>query len=149
VARSIRPRLDGYGIRFDCSFDENAGTFSVDADYLHAALVNILENAADACLKDHGSPTHRIGFTMADRGDEIVFSIADDGIGMDRDTCDRIFALFYSTKGRKGTGLGLFIANRIVGQHGGTITVASNPGEGSTFKVGIPRTPPENEGASR
>ena len=67
----------------------------------------------------------------------------DDGIGMDSDTCDRIFSLFYSTKGRKGTGLGLFIANRIVGQHGGTITVASKPGEGAVFRVSIPRTPPQ------
>ena len=147
VARVIHPGLDGYGIRFECSFDKSAGTFSVDVDYLHAALVNILENAADACLKDRAKPTHRIAFSMADRGDEIVFTIADDGIGMDRDTCDRIFALFYSTKERKGTGLGLFIANRIVGQHGGTIAVSSKPGEGSAFTVSIPRTPPEKEGA--
>lgn len=143
VAGVIRPRLEEYGIRLDCSFDETAGTVAVDADYLHAALVNILENAADACLKDHRSPAHRIGFSMADSNDEIVFTIADNGIGMDKDTCDRIFTLFFSTKGRKGTGLGLFIANRIVGQHGGTITVASTPGEGAVFRVSIPRTPPE------
>ena len=143
VARVIRPRLDEYGIRFDCGFDENAGTMAVDADYLHAALVNILENAVDACLKDHVSPTHRIDFSMIDQGDDIVFAIADDGIGMDSDACEHIFSLFYSTKGRKGTGLGLFIANRIVGQHGGTITVASTPGEGTVFTVRIPRTPPQ------
>ena len=50
VARVIRPRLGEYGIRFGCSFDEDGGTMAVDADYLHAALVNILENAVDACL---------------------------------------------------------------------------------------------------
>jgi signal transduction histidine kinase len=64
---------------------------------------------------------------------------------MDGDTRDQIFSLFYSTKGRKGTGLGLFIANRIVGQHGGAITVASTPGEGAEFTVSIPKAPAENE----
>lgn len=142
VTRVIRPRLDEYGIGFEGKADENAGSMAVDADYLHAALVNILENAADACLKDHVRPAHLIEFSMAAKGDEIVFTIADDGIGMDSHICDRIFNLFYSTKGRKGTGLGLFIANRIVGQHGGTITVASKPGEGTRFTVRIPKIPP-------
>jgi signal transduction histidine kinase len=144
VARTIRPRLDEYGIGFDCRFDEKAGRMAVDADYLHAALVNILENAADACLKDHRNPAHRIAFSMADRGTEIIFTIADDGVGMDDDTCEQVFTLFYSTKGRKGTGLGLFIANRIIGQHGGAITVASTPGKGTVFTVSVPKAPLEN-----
>ena len=139
VVRAIRPRIDGSGIRLQCHFDESAGTMDVDADYLHAALVNILENAVDACMKDHRKPTHRIDFSMADQDDEIVFTVADDGIGMDSDTRDQIFTLFYSTKGRKGTGLGLFIANRIVGQHGGSIAVESSPGQGSAFRVTIPK----------
>ena len=139
VVRAIRPRIDGSGIRLQCHFDESAGTMDVDADYLHAALVNILENAVDACMKDHRKPTHRIDFSMADQDDEIVFTVADDGIGMDSDTRDQIFTLFYSTKGRKGTGLGLFIANRIVGQHGGSIAVESTPGQGAAFRVTLPK----------
>jgi len=139
LVRVIQPRIDGCGIRLACHFDRTAGTMQVDADYLQAALVNILENAIDACLKDHRMPTHQIDLSITDPGDEIVFCIADDGIGMDRDICDRVFSLFYSTKGRRGTGLGLFIANRVIGQHGGTITVASKPGEGSLFRVRIPR----------
>jgi signal transduction histidine kinase len=143
LVRVIQPRIDGCGIRLACHFENTTGTMQVDADYLQAALVNILENAVDACLKDHRMPTHRIDFSITEPGDEIVFSIADDGIGMDRDSCDRIFSLFYSTKGRRGTGLGLFIANRVIGQHGGKITVASKPGEGSVFRVRIPKHPPE------
>ncbi len=139
LVRVIQPRIDGCGIRLAYHFDSTAGTMQVDADYLQAALVNILENAIDACLKDHRMPTHQIDLSITDPGDEIVFCIADDGIGMDRDVCDRVFSLFYSTKGRRGTGLGLFIANRVIGQHGGTITVASKPGEGSLFRVRIPK----------
>jgi signal transduction histidine kinase len=142
LVRAIQPRIDGCGIRLACHFNDTADTMQVDADYLQAALVNILDNAVDACLKDHRMPTHQIDFSTMDQNDAIVFTIADDGIGMDSDTRERIFSLFFSTKERKGTGLGLFIANRIIGQHGGSITVASNPGEGALFRVRIPKRPP-------
>ena len=142
VAATARSRLDGTAVRFDCRIDADAGRMTVDADDLHAALVNILENAVDACLKERRQSTHRITFTMTGREDEIVFGIADDGIGMDQATRDQLFTLFFSTKGRKGTGLGLFISHRIVGQHGGDIAVTSTPGVGSEFTVRIPRKPP-------
>jgi signal transduction histidine kinase len=57
---------------------------------------------------------------------------------MDRETRESLFSLFFSSKGNKGTGLGLFIANRIIDQHGGQIAVASRPGQGSNFKITIP-----------
>jgi signal transduction histidine kinase len=113
----------------------------VDAGYLQAALINILDNAVDACLKNQPADGHRIDLSVNDDDGEILFRIADNGIGMDEKTCKSIFDLFYSTKGRKGTGLGLFIANRVVGQHEGTITVASTEGKGTEFKVTIPKSP--------
>jgi signal transduction histidine kinase len=57
---------------------------------------------------------------------------------MDRETRENLFTLFFSSKGSKGTGLGLFIADKIVAQHGGKIMVESKPGHGSTFTVTIP-----------
>jgi signal transduction histidine kinase len=57
---------------------------------------------------------------------------------MDRETRERIFSLFFSSKGIKGTGLGLFIANKIVDKHGGSILVESEPGVGSRFTVLFP-----------
>jgi len=57
---------------------------------------------------------------------------------MDRETRERIFSLFFSSKGLKGTGLGLFIANKIVDKHGGTIEVDSEPGRGSKFMIRLP-----------
>ena len=134
----IRPRIEGADIELTCHFDPHVGTMHVDADYLQAALINIFDNAVDACLKDNRQPTHRIDFSMNAENDEIVFTISDDAIGMDSDTCEKIFTLFYSTKERKGTGLGLFIAHRIVEQHGGSIAVSSKPGEGAVFQVRIP-----------
>ncbi len=58
----------------------------------------------------------------------MVFEVEDNGIGMDRETREKIFSLFFSSKGLKGTGLGLFIANKIVDKHGGSIEVESEPG---------------------
>jgi signal transduction histidine kinase len=60
---------------------------------------------------------------------------------MDKDTRDKLFTLFFSSKGAKGTGLGLFITQQIVRQHGGTIHVTSTPGVGSSFEVIVPVSP--------
>jgi signal transduction histidine kinase len=58
---------------------------------------------------------------------------------MDKETQSKLFTVFFSSKGRKGTGLGLFIANKIVEQHGGRIDVRSTPGRGSCFTIIIPK----------
>jgi signal transduction histidine kinase len=60
---------------------------------------------------------------------------------MDQKTKDNMFTLFFTSKGSSGTGLGLFIANDTVNQHGGAITVDSEPGEGSHFHVRVPFKP--------
>jgi signal transduction histidine kinase len=63
---------------------------------------------------------------------------------MDDRTLAKLFTPLFSSKGDKGTGLGLFIANKIVEQHGGKIDVKSTPGHGSLFSVKIPRQLPES-----
>ncbi len=69
------------------------------------------------------------------------FEVEDNGIGMDRETRDKVFSLFFSSKGLKGTGLGLFISNKIVDKHGGEIDVDSEPGRGTRFVVRLPLEP--------
>ena len=135
----IRPRVEGVDIELVGRFDGNAGEMMVDADALQAAFVNILDNAVDACLNAKGGAPRRIELGMTGTPETIVFTITDNGAGMDSETREKIFTLFYSTKANKGTGLGLFITSRIVAQHGGTIAVDSSLGKGTRFTLTIPR----------
>jgi signal transduction histidine kinase len=64
--------------------------------------------------------------------------VEDNGIGMDRETKEKAFSLFFSSKGLKGTGLGLFISNKIVDKHGGDINVDSEQGRGTRIVIRLP-----------
>ncbi len=117
---------------------DDPGSFEGDALAIRATLVNILENSLEACRVERTRDEHHVRFAMRRCEPWFEFEIEDDGIGMDRETREKIFSLFFSSKGIKGTGLGLFISNKIVEKHGGTIDVESEPGEGARFRVRIP-----------
>ncbi len=139
VGRMIAAKLENSPVKLACAFEPSAGNCRIDPGYIHAALLNIFENALDACRRDNSKTCHQITFSVQSTQDHILFSVADNGIGMDEATQAKLFTEFFSSKGRKGTGLGLFIANQIIKQHGGDISVSSAPGRGSGFIVKIPR----------
>ncbi|MFO7838013.1 MAG: hybrid sensor histidine kinase/response regulator [Desulfosalsimonadaceae bacterium] len=138
VAAVVDAKFKWQQIGFSLDFENASGEFSVDAAMLRSALVNILENAMDACMADKNKPG-RISFTAAAENAHIRFVIEDNGIGMDEETKANIFTLFFSSKGRQGTGLGLFIADKVVSEHGGTIQMESTIEQGSRFVITIPR----------
>ncbi|MEJ2281964.1 MAG: response regulator [Desulfobacterales bacterium] len=142
VAASVESKINAAGVDFECDFDSDPQKVQMDAGVVRLALINILENALDACVEDTAKKSHRIGLTLKRQEKNIVFEINDDGIGMDRETRESLFTLFFSSKGNKGTGLGLFIANKIIEQHGGQIEVASKPNRGSSFRITLPLKPP-------
>jgi PAS domain S-box-containing protein len=146
VARTMESRMREAGIAFVVDLADAQGRFDADAGALASALVNILSNAAEACLADTSGRAHQVGFRVQITEDTVVFEIADNGVGMDAETLKQLFTLFFSTKGKSGTGLGLFISRKIVSQHGGRIQVESSKGQGSCFRVNIPvdspTTPP-------
>jgi len=144
VAAIARPKAEARGIAFVTDIPADAGEFEADAEAVTAGLVNILENAVDACAAARGQGPGHIDFTVRPLKNTVEFVVADTGIGMDRETQDRLFTLFFSSKGSSGTGIGLFVSNQVIQQHGGTIEVSSEEGKGSTFTVCLPRElPPE------
>jgi len=138
----VLPRIEEAGIALNREIDESLANdeFSVDADQLRAAMVNILENAVDACSEDTQKGSHQIDFRVYRQDEAVCFEIEDNGIGMDQETQNNIFNLFYSSKATSGTGIGLFITKKIIGQHDGTIDVRSTPGEGSRFFIRLPQS---------
>jgi signal transduction histidine kinase len=113
----------------------------LDPEVISSGLVNILENAVDACIDDEAKPHHEVVFAVSATAHEVCFAVRDNGTGMDRQTQEKMFSLFFSSKGSRGTGLGLYIANDVVQQHGGRIEVQSALGEGTEFRVFLPRQP--------
>jgi signal transduction histidine kinase len=98
----------------------------------------------DACVANTSEKEKKISFRLMQEGDQIVFTISDNGVGMDEETKKNLFTLFFSAKENQGTGLGLFIADKIIQQHGGTISVESILNQGSTFTITLPRNIPKH-----
>jgi signal transduction histidine kinase len=143
VSDVVASRAERLGV--DLRVEAKAATFEGDQNSIHSLLVNLVENSIDACRVDKEKPSHTVTLSGEIVGDQVVFDIADDGIGMDRETREKAFSLFFSSKGAEGTGLGLFIANKIVTSHGGTIDIESSPGVGTRFLVKLPKERPSEQ----
>ena len=123
---------------------EGVGEFEADPKAIRSMLINILDNAIDACRVDKNKEQHKVSLSVVSENGNLVFDIEDDGIGMDQEAQNKSFTLFFSSKGSGGTGLGLFIANKIAHAHGGKIEIESKPSVGTTFRIIMPRRKPED-----
>ncbi len=112
---------------------------SLDQRGIHTCLSNLVSNAIDACESDTKDVQHRVTVrTELDSECWITFQVSDNGCGMSDDTKRKIFSSFYSTKGSRGTGLGLLVTSKIVLEHGGELFFESHQGEGTTFTMRLP-----------
>lgn len=126
-ARGVRIRLDP---------DERADPVPLDRYAVQRAVLNLLTNAIDACVEAETGDT--VVLRSRHEPDAVVFSVEDNGTGIPPGLLERIAEGFFTTKGSKGTGLGLPVVRKIVEQHGGTLEVDSTPGRGSVFHLRFP-----------
>jgi PAS domain S-box-containing protein len=111
-----------------------------DRDRLHQVVTNLVSNAIKY------GPGRPVDVTVRGDGDRVRLAVTDRGIGIEAEDLARIFDRFQRAapvENYAGLGLGLHIARHIVEAHGGTISVASEPGQGSTFTVDLPRKAPQ------
>jgi nitrogen fixation/metabolism regulation signal transduction histidine kinase len=103
---------------------------TADADQIEQVLINLIKNAIEA-LQGHSHPSISIrGYS--DMNQRVYIEIADNGSGIEPEALERIFIPFYTTK-KTGSGIGLSLSRQILQQHGGSLTVSSEVGRGTTF----------------
>jgi signal transduction histidine kinase len=117
--------------------DTTLPEIGVDVDGIHHACLNLLNNAIEAVAPVTGRV--EIATRLSPHASEVWITVADNGPGIPPEEQPNIFQAFYSTKGQKGTGLGLAAAQKIVQEHGGRLTMNSTPGEGAAFVIHLPK----------
>jgi PAS domain S-box-containing protein len=145
VCEVVRVKAAELGISFGCDVERNIGDIDADLKAVRSLLINLVENAMDACRVDTKKKDHAVRIKMRGYPEYIEYEVEDNGIGMDQESRERAFSLFFSSKRGNGTGLGLFISNKIAQAHGGEIKIESELNKGTRMIVKLPRKPPSSE----
>ncbi len=137
VVELMRVRAAELNVALEWKPDENIPIVQLDEEAIHRAVLNVVTNAIDAC---EGSPDGRVEVStrfVPDKG-LVEVIVADNGVGISAEQLPKIFQVFVSDKGTRGTGLGLPVSQKIVKEHGGKIVVESDVGRGSRFILEFP-----------
>lgn len=135
-----RPTCEGHPVVVDLSRAVESAEIAGDESQLVSAVANLLENAAK--YSEPGEPIEVS--VVSGIGDPVTVTVRDRGVGIPSWELERVFERFYRVdrarhRGSGGTGLGLAIVRNVATNHGGTVTVESREGEGSTFTLALPR----------
>lgn len=133
----MRNRAEEFHVSLEWTPEPKLPQCWLDPDGVHRAVLNILTNAIDAA---EGAQDPRVSVSIAWSPDAptVRIQIQDNGHGIEECEIPRIFQVFSSTKGSRGTGLGLPVSQKIIREHGGSISVRSRPGQGALFTIELP-----------
>lgn len=129
-------RNDGHEV--DVILPESSPEIFATPNQIQQMLLQFLENSEDALI-DGGKITIKVESIKTDENLYATITLTDTGVGIPKENINKIFQPFFTTKGKKGTGLGMMIATNIINNIGGSIGVKSNPGEGTSIKVILPQ----------
>lgn len=145
VVELMEPRARDFNAKIEMALANTLPLIAIDPDGIHRALLNIVTNAIDA-VEGLPNATVILETSMDPSGRYQYISIIDNGIGIPADQQERVFQIFNSTKGERGSGLGLAVSQKILHEHSGNIRLESEVGKGSTFTLEIPaRTLPNRQ----
>ncbi len=142
IRNEFKPLLEARGIRWF----EPSTPLEIDADRL--ALLRFFQNCVDNSLKYGGEGLTEIRIGYGEDSDSHVFSVSDDGIGMNQRDAEGLFQLFRrheTSNGTEGSGLGLAIVKELAERHGGKAWVRTQEGKGATFFLSIPKRPQSDD----
>ena len=138
VLALFAPRAAEFRIKLEAELDAAVEILGEPKD-IHSLFSNLVTNAIEACNADQNDQKiNRIVARVFQELDAAVIEVEDNGAGMDVATREALFKGIVSTKGNAGTGLGLLMSQKVVTEHGGSITVRSELGQGSVFTVRLP-----------
>ena len=140
VCQALQETAEEHNIRIVKEPDSAIGHIAMDERSIHTTLMNLVSNALDACVFDDapGKLLEVRVKTALEKENVVRFEVIDNGMGMEEEVRAKIFTSFFSTKGHKGTGLGLLVSRKLIEDHHGTIDVLSKVGKGTTFIVKVP-----------
>ncbi len=140
IADLMLPRARENDVSLEVESDESLLQVWLDPEGIHRCLLNLVTNAIDACINiDITQRQGRVLLrTLKTEGWAVEFQVVDNGCGMDEETKEKIFQRFFSTKGSRGTGLGLMITKKIIDEHEGAIEFDSEKGKGTRFVIKLP-----------
>ncbi|ADK86316.1 integral membrane sensor signal transduction histidine kinase [Desulfarculus baarsii DSM 2075] len=140
IVAMVRKKAQVNGVELAISSDPATPKVQGDASQVQQVLLNLINNAMDAAIARHGASGGRVELRVGVDGEgQARLSVSDNGVGISEENLRRIFTPFFTTKPvGQGTGLGLSVCFGIIDAMGGTIDVASQVGQGSTFTITLP-----------
>ena len=139
VVNLIEPKAREYEIKLSRDLDPQLVPVSLDHRDIHNAILNLVSNALDACISGSQKTEPEVIISTAQKNGSVLIKVSDNGVGMDEEVKKKLFTSFFSTKGGKGTGLGLLATQKIIQEHQGTIAAQSEQGKGSIFIIELPK----------
>jgi signal transduction histidine kinase len=145
VADLITPRAREYGVHILVDINEDIPHLLLDPEGIQRCLLNLVTNAIDACdempSKERPGKVVLRSLIPTEAGEEwaVEYQVKDNGCGMEEEISEKVFQRFFSTKGSRGTGLGLMITKKIIDEHSGTIHLTSEKGKGTTVYLRLPK----------